>query len=179
MFINSSFCLGSEQAISPLPTDTSAVDMSTDNENLQDNHDDDVTGGSASDRSSSSLLRIRKLSSLQEQPLNLSMNLSRSPSNKNDADANQGQSYANLPSVLSMSNPATPATRTYSRKRKGTRLLSGNLVINFNELLSSSQEKRTKKAPKMTDIIREKTKSNPRHVLYNLLFLFIVNEESF
>ncbi len=134
---------GSDILPSPSTTDIS-TDQPTDS-------DTGAASGNTSDQSTASAaLRIRTLSSLQEQPLNLSLNNQRkSPP---PPAASSSLMLDNLNASLN-SNPLTPATRTYSRKRKGG---SNNksLVLNFNELLAASEESEsTKKSRKMPTIV--------------------------
>ncbi len=131
---------------SPSTTDIS-TDQPTDSES-------GAVSGNTSDQSTvSAALRIRTLSSLQEQPLNLSLNLPRkSPP---PPAAASSQVLDNITANLS-SNPSTPATRTYSRKRKNK-----SLVLSFNELMAASETaESTKKTRKMPTIVPLNTRNN-------------------
>ena len=135
---------------SPSTTDIS-TDQPTDSES-------GAVSGNTSDQSTvSAALRIRTLSSLQEQPLNLSLNLPRKSPPPPAAASSQvlDSIAANLGS-----NPSTPATRTYSRKRKGS-LFNKSLVLSFNELMAASETaESSKKTRKMPTIVPLNTRNN-------------------
>ena len=94
-------------------------------------------------------LKLRKLTSMLEEPLNLSLD-------------------HNIPSVMSIcsefGNPNTPATRTYSRKRKANSQNKSKepLKISFGELMA--QDRQRKEPRKMSDILSTQSNVNQASV---------------